>query len=88
LTTKQKIIDTVKGETRTTLTEIEAKELLKQAGISVVDTRLATSREAAISVSKQLGFPAVLKIASPDVTHKSDAGGVKLCRKWLALGWR
>jgi acyl-CoA synthetase (NDP forming) len=78
LITKQQIIDAVKGEARTTLTEIEAKEMLKQAGISVVDTRLATSRETAISISRQLGFPVVLKIASPDVTHKSDAGGVKL----------
>ena len=60
------------------MTEIEAKELLREAGIGVVDTRLATSKEEAVSISKQLGFPVVLKIASPDVTHKSDAGGVKL----------
>ncbi len=76
--TKQQIIGTAMSEARTTLTEIEAKGLLRQAGISVVDTRLATSKEEAISISKQLGFPVVLKIASPDVTHKSDAGGVKL----------
>jgi len=60
------------------LTEIEAKEFLGQAGISVNDTRLAVSKEAAISVSRQIGFPVVLKIASPDIVHKSDAGGVKL----------
>ncbi len=78
MATKQQIIDAVKGEARTVLTEIEAKELLGQAGIGVIDTRLATSREEAISISKQLGFPIVLKIASPDVTHKSDVGGVKL----------
>ena len=60
------------------LTEVEAKELLRQSGINVVETRLATSKEEAISIAKQLGFPAVLKIASPDITHKSDAGGVKL----------
>ena len=65
-------------EGRTLLTEIESKELLKQAGISVIDTRLAASREEAIAISKQLGFPVVLKIASADVVHKSDAGGVKL----------
>lgn len=59
-------------------TEVEAKELLRQSGINVVDTRLATSKEEAISIANQLGFPAVLKIASPDITHKSDAGGVKL----------
>lgn len=76
--TKQEMITKARNEGRNLLTEIEAKELLKQAGIDVVDTRLATSREEAISTGEQLGFPLVLKIASPDVIHKSDAGGVKL----------
>jgi len=76
--TKQEIITRVRNEGRNLLTEIEAKELLKQAGINVVDTRLATSKEEAISIGEQLGFPLVLKIASPDVIHKSDTGGVKL----------
>jgi len=70
------------GETRNKdrklLTEVESKQLLSQAGINVVETRLAISREEAISLSRKLGLPAVLKIASSDVTHKSDAGGVKL----------
>ena len=72
------IIDKARSEGRNVLTEIEAKELLMEAGISVVDTKLATSKEEVISISQQLGFPVVLKIASPDVVHKSDAGGVKL----------
>jgi len=72
-----------KAGRRTLLTEIESKELLKQAGISVIDTRLAASREEAIAISKQLGFPVVLKIASADVVHKSDAGGVKLGLKTI-----
>jgi len=76
--TGREIIDKARGEGRRVLTEIEAKELLKQAGVSVVDTKLATSKEEAISISQQLGFPVVLKIASSDVVHKSDAGGVKL----------
>ena len=74
----QQITDKARSEGRTLLTEIESKELLKQAGISVNDTKLATSREKAISLSNQLGFPVVLKIASPDIVHKSDAGGVRL----------
>ncbi len=78
MTTQLKIIDRAKREGRSVLTEIEAKELLKQAGISIVDTKLATSEEEAISISKQLGFPIALKITSPDVVHKTDAGGVKL----------
>ena len=75
---KQQIIDKARNEGRTVLTEIESKEVLKQAGISTVDTKLATSEEEAISISRQFGFPVGLKIASPDIVHKSDAGGVKL----------
>ncbi|TET43399.1 MAG: acetyl-CoA synthetase [Dehalococcoidia bacterium] len=60
------------------LTEVESKELLKKAGIPVVEAKLARSKKEAISISKEMGFPVVLKISSPDVVHKSDSGGVKL----------
>jgi len=60
------------------LTEVESKELLTQWGIPVIETKLAKSKKEAISLSKQMGFPVVLKVSSPDVVHKSDAGGVKL----------
>ena len=73
-----KIIEKARKEGRTMLTEIEAKQLLKSAGISVVDTRLATSKEQAVTIAKEIGLPVVMKIASADVVHKSDAGGVKL----------
>ena len=76
--TGEEIIGRARSEGRTLLTEVEAKDLLKQAGIGVVDTRLAGSREEAVAISKEFGFPVALKIASSDVVHKSDAGGVKL----------
>jgi acetate---CoA ligase (ADP-forming) subunit beta len=60
------------------LTEVESKELLKKAGIPVVEAKLARSKKEAISIGKEMGFPIVLKISSPDVVHKSDSGGVKL----------
>lgn len=60
------------------LTEVESKQLLGRAGIPVTKTKLARSKKEAISVSKEMGFPVVLKIVSPDVVHKSDSGGVKL----------
>jgi acyl-CoA synthetase (NDP forming) len=67
------------GETQNTLlSEFESKEMLRQAGIPVVETKLAKSRQAAIDIAKEIGFPVVMKIASPDVVHKSDAGGVRL----------
>lgn len=78
MTTSQSIINQARSEGRALLSEIESKELLKYAGISVVDTRLATSKEESISIAEQLGFPVVLKIASAEITHKTDSGGVKL----------
>jgi len=60
------------------LTEVESKELLKKAGIPVVEAKLARSKKEAVSISKKVGFPVVLKISSPDVIHKSDSSGVKL----------
>ena len=78
MATEQQIINKARREGRSLLTEIESKQLLKQAGVSVIDTNLATSRAEAISISRRFGFPVVLKIASPDIVHKSDAGGVKL----------
>jgi acyl-CoA synthetase (NDP forming) len=78
LITGQRIVEVAKREGRTLLTEIEAKELLKQAGINVVETKLASSEDDAVALSREFGFPVVLKIASPDVVHKTDAGGVKL----------
>jgi acetate---CoA ligase (ADP-forming) subunit beta len=68
----------VKSEKRTMLTELEAKELIKRAGVPVVDTRLAKSGKEAAALAKEIGFPVVMKIISPDIVHKSDIGGVKV----------
>ena len=65
-------------ENRTLLTEVEAKELLRKAGIPVIATGLAKTKKEAIDLSREIGFPVALKIVSPDIVHKSDAGGVKL----------
>ena len=72
------IIRNVKNESRTLLTEIESKELLEFAGIPVIETRLAKSKKEAVEISREIGFPVSLKIVSPEITHKSDTGGVKL----------
>jgi acyl-CoA synthetase (NDP forming) len=84
LTTGLKIINAAKREGRTLLTEIEAKDLMRQAGLDTVETRLARSEDEAVSISREFGFPVVLKIASVDVLHKTDAGGVKLNLKTSA----
>jgi len=72
------IIAEARREVRTVLTEVETKALLGSAGIAVNDTRLAVSREEAAALSRELGYPVVLKIISPDIVHKSDVGGVRL----------
>jgi acyl-CoA synthetase (NDP forming) len=65
-------------ESQNLLTEVESKDLLKKAGIPVVEAKLARSKKEAIAISREMGFPVVLKISSPDVVHKSDSGGVRL----------
>ena len=75
---KKTILEKAKKRRMPILTEIESKQLLQEAGISIVETKLATSMKEAVNLSKEVGFPVVLKIASPDVIHKSDAGGVKV----------
>jgi len=75
---KFSIFDQVKKEGRSILTEFESKKILKQAGISVVETKLAKTQKEAVSLSQKMGFPVALKMTSPDVIHKSDSGGVKL----------
>jgi acetate---CoA ligase (ADP-forming) subunit beta len=72
------ILKIARDEKRTVLTEIEAKQILKEAGINCTDTQLAASKEEAVALSEKMGYPVVLKISSVDITHKSDAGGVKV----------
>ncbi|MGH8665440.1 MAG: GNAT family N-acetyltransferase, partial [Burkholderiales bacterium] len=72
------VVAKVLREGREMLTEPEAKALLRAYGIAVVDTRVAYSVDEAVAAARVLGFPVVLKILSPDITHKSDVGGVAL----------
>ena len=58
------------------LNEVESKRLLSEAGINTNATELAQNRDEAVELARRIGHPVVLKIASPDVVHKSDAGGV------------
>jgi len=60
------------------LTEIEAKELFLAYGIPVNPTQIAISEDEAVCKSQETGFPVAMKIYSRDITHKSDAGGVRL----------
>jgi len=73
------IVDAALAEGREWLTEPEAKDLLAACGVPVAATRVVGSRaDAAIRAAEKIGYPVVLKILSPQITHKSDVGGVAL----------
>jgi acyl-CoA synthetase (NDP forming) len=76
VTTLAGAIRRAKKEKRSVLTEIESKEVLARAGIPVTQAVLAATAPEAGKAAKKMGFPVVLKIVSPDITHKSDVGGV------------
>ena len=67
-----------RNRTKRNLLETEAYHLLERNGISVVPYQMAVSAKEAAEYAEQLGFPVVMKIVSPDIIHKSDAGGVQL----------
>ncbi|HSB83415.1 MAG TPA: 4-hydroxybutyrate--CoA ligase [Nitrosarchaeum sp.] len=74
----KKIIDKVKKEKRPNLLEEEGQEVLKAYGLPLPKSALAKTEADAIKIAKQIGYPVVMKIASPQIIHKSDAGGVKV----------
>ncbi|NIM95433.1 MAG: hypothetical protein GTO18_17185, partial [Anaerolineales bacterium] len=74
----QSIINRVRQDDRTKLTEAEAKEVLTNAGMTTTREELVSSESEAIASAKRIGFPVALKIASPDILHKTDVGGVLL----------
>jgi acetyltransferase len=74
----QRIIARALAEDRSWLLEPEAKELLGAYGVPVVPTQLAHTADEAAAIAARLGGPVVLKVVSPDITHKSDVGGVAL----------
>jgi acetyl-CoA synthetase len=61
-----------------TLTEREAKEVLTQYNVPVVGERLAQSEDDAVNAAAALGYPVVLKVESPDLPHKTEAGVIRL----------
>ena len=76
--TARALVRAALAEGRRALTGIESKALLEAFHIRVATTRKAADAQEAARVAQQMGFPIVMKIDSPDVTHKSDVGGVRL----------
>ena len=74
----RRVMDAVRAEKRSSLTAPEAKVICEAYGIPAPREGLATSAKDAVKVARDVGFPVVLKIVSPDILHKTEAGGVIL----------
>ena len=74
----KKVFDKVKKEKRPNLLEEEGQEILRAYGFPLPQSSLAKNENEAVKIAKKIGHPVVMKIASPQIIHKSDAGGVKV----------
>jgi acetyltransferase len=72
------ILEQIRAEGRTLLTEVESKQILTAYHLPTVPTATASTVEAAIAAAQNMGFPVVLKLWSTTITHKTDVGGVQL----------
>lgn len=76
--TVAEIIAAQQATGHTTLPEHESKKILAAYGIPIVPTQVAVTKEAAVAIAEEMGFPVVLKLYSNTITHKTDVGGVQL----------
>jgi len=74
----QNIIDNVHREGRVSIGDAESREILNAYGLSIPKSEIAESPEQAVDIANRIGYPVVLKIASPEILHKTDIGGVKI----------
>jgi acetyl coenzyme A synthetase (ADP forming)-like protein len=72
----EKILEKVAAEGRTSLSAPEGRQVCEAYGIPTPRERLATTAEEAVAQAEEIGLPVVLKIVSPDILHKTEAGGV------------
>jgi acyl-CoA synthetase (NDP forming) len=74
--TVRAVLDGVKADGRTSLTATEAKQVCDAYGIPLPEEGVATSPHEAAALAREIGYPVVMKIVSPDILHKTEAGGV------------
>ena len=74
----RKVIEKARKNGHQDIVEFQALEILQAYNLPSPETRLARSSMAAVQAAKEIGFPVVLKIASPDISHKTDVDGVKV----------
>ncbi len=69
-------IEEVKKDGRLSMSEEEGRAILKAYGVRTPDEKHANSREDAVKAARSIGYPVVMKVSSPDISHKSDVGGI------------
>ncbi len=74
----EELFERVREQGRVSIGDAEAWEVLKAYSFTVPKTRLAKSPEEAVEIAEEFGYPVVMKVASPDILHKTDVGGVKV----------
>jgi len=72
------VIAQVRSEGRASIGDFEARQILQAYGLRIPRSEIAETPESAVEIASQIGYPVVLKIASPDILHKTDVGGVKV----------
>lgn len=73
-----RVLERAQGARPSVLPEYAARDLLSAYGIPVPRVVLARTVDEAVEAARQIGYPVVLKVASPDISHKTDVGGVAL----------
>jgi acyl-CoA synthetase (NDP forming) len=76
--TIRRVLDEVKADGRLQIGDAEARAVLQACGVRVPASELAANPDEAVRIADEIGYPVVMKVASPDILHKSDIGGVKL----------
>ena len=74
----RRVFASVIKDHRHDLIETEARQVLEACGFELPRSRLARTTQEALAAASELGYPLVMKIASPDVLHKSDMGGIRI----------
>jgi acetate---CoA ligase (ADP-forming) len=74
----RKVFERIQNEDRHSIGDFEAREILTAYGFRIPRSEIAKNPDEAVEISQRIGYPVVLKIASPDILHKTDVGGVKV----------
>lgn len=76
--TVARIFDKVRADGRIKIGDAESRDILTAYGIRVPRSKLCPNAEEAVAFAAEIGYPVVMKIASPDILHKTDVGGVRI----------